>query len=341
MPFLRNAWYAAGWKHEIDDKPLSRTILDEPVVIFKGVDGEPVALIDRCSHRFAPLSLGKVDGDTIQCPYHGLTFGRDGSCVRNPHGKGAIVSSMHVKSFPALVQNGMIWIWAGDKEKVTGRPPSYDFLEQEGWSVMHGYLHVSANYELVTDNLLDLSHAEYLHPFIAPPGTAAAIRYKAVEKDGAVTAFHSMPDQPNTPLFKLLLDDAVERVDGRAHMHWQAPANMMLDTGATPVGESVEEGASIPQAHLLTPETENTTHYFWGLARNRLIDDAAITDMLFAGINNAFQFEDEPMIRAVHERMRGRALFDLSPALLPMDEAAVRARRILARRIAEERQVSA
>src|SRR5262245_38045826 len=128
MPFLRNAWYAAGWRHELDEKPIARIILEEPVVIFKGSDGAPVALADRCAHRFAPLSLGKVDGDTIQCPYHGLIYGRDGVCVRNPHGKGAITSAMAVPAYPSVTQNNVIWVWMGDKEAAkTSRPPQYAF----------------------------------------------------------------------------------------------------------------------------------------------------------------------------------------------------------------------
>lgn len=342
MPFLRNAWYAAGWRQEIDDKPVARRILDEPIVIYKGADGAPIALADRCAHRFAPLSLGKIDGDSITCPYHGLTFGRDGRCIRNPHGKGQITSSMSVSAYPTHVRNGMIWIWMGDKDKAAQcAPPAYDFLDDAGFTVIHGYLHVQAHYELVTDNLLDLSHAEYLHPFIAPPGSYANVQYKAVEKDGRVTAYHSMPNAENTPLFKLLMDESVRRIDGRAHMHWEAPANMMLDTGAIPVDPPDAASASTPQTHLLTPETENSTHYFWSFARDRMRNDASVSEMLREGITNAFVNEDEPMVRAIHERMGGKALFDLSPALLPMDEAAVRARRVLARRIAEEQSAGA
>lgn len=342
MGFLRNAWYAAGFADELQEGVISRTILDEPVLIFKGADGAPIALADRCAHRFAPLSRGKIEGETVQCPYHGLVFGKDGACVRNPLGKGAITSAMSVPAYLSAIQNGIVWIWMGDKDK--GRatpPPAYAFLDSHDFTVIKGYLHVEAHYELVTDNLLDLSHAEYLHPFIAPPGSYANVKYKAEEKNGAVVAYHSMPDAPTTPLFRLLMDEKVERIDGRAHMHWQAPANMMLDTGAVPVGHPDAASASTPQTHLLTPETENSTHYFWTFARDRMRNDASISDMLYEGISNAFTHEDEPMIRAIHQRMRGKSLFELSPALLPMDEAAVRARRILARRIAEEEGLTA
>jgi vanillate O-demethylase monooxygenase subunit len=231
----------------------------------------------------------------------------------------------------------MIWVWMGDREEAARVPaPTHDFLRQPHWTAIHGYLHVGADYQLVTDNLMDLSHAEFLHPFIAPPGTASSINFRAAQEGECVTAFHSMPDQPNTPLMRLLFDSPPERIDGRAHMHWRPPALMYLDVGATAVGHSEAEGAFLPQLHVLTPETESSTHYFWVAVHGAGQHKAQLTEMLRMGLDDAFRKEDEPMIRAVQSRMKGKPLFDLSPALLPMDEAAVRARRVLEKKIAAE-----
>ena len=83
--FLRNAWYVGAWATEVGrQKLLRRTLLDEPVVFYRREDGTPVALADKCAHRHAPLSEGKLTGDNIQCPYHGLTYDPDGTCVRAP-----------------------------------------------------------------------------------------------------------------------------------------------------------------------------------------------------------------------------------------------------------------
>lgn len=338
MPFLRNAWYVAAWDEELGEAPLSRTLLDEPVVLYRDAEGAPVALQDMCAHRFAPLSLGKVMGDRLQCPYHGLVYDKTGVCVHNPNGRGATPSALSVRNYPLRVSNGLIWIWFGEPEKATEvDPPQYDFLEADGWRTVRGYLHVSANYELVTDNLLDLTHAQFLHPFLASEGGYANVEYRAEQSGDRVSAFHNMPNSPLTGLFRLFCDESATRLDGRAHMHWEAPANMMLDVGAV-VLDSAQAGEDIalPGTHLLTPESEGATHYFWSMCRNRQMNNTQLDEVMRAGIANAFEYEDEPMIRAVFGRMRGKPLFEMSPALLPQDEAAVRARRILARRAASE-----
>src|SRR5947209_3739274 len=99
--YLRNAWYVAAWSDDLaDGQLLSRTILKEPVVLYRKADGHVAALQDRCPHRFAPLHMGKVvGGDRIQCPYHGLEFDASGACALNPHGQN-IPSRLRVRSFP-------------------------------------------------------------------------------------------------------------------------------------------------------------------------------------------------------------------------------------------------
>lgn len=341
MAFLRNAWYAACWDEDLGAEPLARTFLNEPVVIYRDSDGEAVALADRCAHRFAPLSLGRVDGDTIRCPYHGLVFDNGGTCVHNPHGKGARPSALNVRSYPLTVQNGMIWIWMGDVEKAESKtPPRYDFLYNDDTRTLHGTLFVRANYELVTDNLLDLSHAEFLHPFIMPEGVASTIKFSCVVDGDTVGAIHSMPEQDNTPLFALLMPE-VKRIDGRANNYWQAPANMYLDVGMHELDSGDRKDCGLPQVHLLTPESDTTTHYFWAVSRVLAKDSEQLDAAIYAGFSNAFENEDEPMIQAVQDRMGGIDLFALDPALLPMDEANVRARRELARLIREEQEAAA
>lgn len=337
MPYLKNAWYAAGWSAELGEQPVARIILEQPVVLFRGATGRPSALFDACPHRFAPLSLGRVTGSGIACGYHGLEFDGAGRCVRNPHGKGAIPAALAVRSYPLVEKYGMIWIWMGDVERADeGAIPPLAGLESSDLSWVHGQLHVAANYELVIDNLLDLTHVEFLHPFLASPGNSHRTAFRAEQKGEQVSAFYDIKGEPVSGLFQLLWDGDETHGDMHAYMHWHAPSNLYLDVGMSPAGGDTAAGAKIPSTHLLTPETEDTTHYFWAAGRNRRHGDEQISGMLHYGTQNAFENEDEPMIRAVRSRMRSNDLFAHGPALLPIDEAGVRARRVLKGKIDAE-----
>ena len=98
--WIRNAWHCAGWASELTaEAPLARTILGEPVVMYRTEDGAPVAMEDRCCHRFAPLSKGRVEGDDIRCMYHGLKFDPSGACIEVP-GAERIPPQFRVRTFP-------------------------------------------------------------------------------------------------------------------------------------------------------------------------------------------------------------------------------------------------
>jgi vanillate O-demethylase monooxygenase subunit len=199
-----------------------------------------------------------------------------------------------------------------------------------------GYLHVFANYELVSDNLLDLSHVAYLHPFLSNPDSPRRIRTRMKHEGNTVWSYFWQEEEPITPLFRTVWDSPSAVGDLRAHMRWTVPSNLYLDAGMTEVGASEQTGPAIPTAHLLTPETETATHYFWMVGRNRQQTNTELGKMIHEGVAQAFVSEDEPMIARVYENMAGADLFSLRPILLPGDAAAVQARRLLAKAIEHE-----
>lgn len=336
MTFLRNAWYAAGWGHDLGETPLARTLLGEPLVLFRTADGKAHALRDACPHRFAPLSLGKVLPDRIVCPYHGLEFDGAGHCVRNPHGKGAISAALAVRAYPLTERYGMMWVWMGEPGAAdVAKLPEIPRLDDPSCSWVHGSLHVQANYQLVIDNLLDLTHVEFMHPMLASPGNSQRTTIRAKQEGDLVSVFYDVTGEPITGLFQILWENDRSEADLHAYMHWQAPSTLYLDTGM--ISDEPDGGPKIPTVHFLSPESEGTAHYFWSAGRNRQHGNERVSQMLHFATQNAFENEDEPMIRAVRSRMDSNDLFAHRPALLPMDEAAVRARRVLQRLIDEER----
>ncbi len=181
--FLKNCWYVAAWDHELGDHelgdaPLARTILDEPVVFFRDSKGAPIALEDRCSHRHAPLSNGTIDGDCIRCGYHGLLFNRDGACAEVP-GQSKVPPGSAVRSYPVVEKWRWIWIWMGDPAQADeAHIPDFHWNDDPQWVSQGDRFHVGGGYRLLVDNLLDLSHVQYVHA--STLGTEKVVEFPVV-----------------------------------------------------------------------------------------------------------------------------------------------------------------
>ena len=162
--FIRNAWYIAAWADELKEKPLARRICDDPIVLFRDQSGRPAALVDRCCHRSAPLSLGEVVAEGIQCGYHGLTFDGSGACVAIP-GQSRISDGARVRSYPVVEKNQFIWIWMGEAARAdTSAIVDFPYHDDRAhWPNKHDCYRINANYMLMVDNLMDLTHLGYLH----------------------------------------------------------------------------------------------------------------------------------------------------------------------------------
>lgn len=162
--YLRNAWYMAGWSDEVGVTGLARKIIGKPVFLFRKADGTVAALLDRCPHRFAPLSRGTREGDTVVCGYHGLAFSAEGKCVRNPFGE-RVPAGSDIPVFAVAERDGIVWLWGGAADAAdVALIPDFGFIPDTPHSrTVRGYTLMQANYEYGTDNLLDLSHIEFVH----------------------------------------------------------------------------------------------------------------------------------------------------------------------------------
>jgi phenylpropionate dioxygenase-like ring-hydroxylating dioxygenase large terminal subunit len=344
--YLRNAWYVAAHSDELAGAPLGRMLLEESVVLYRTASGAVCALRDRCPHRFAPLSLGRIRGEELECGYHGLRFDRSGACAHNPHG--ARPSAAKVRAYPTLERYGYVWFWPGDPARADpALLPEFKFLgDSQRFTTMAGYLHVKAHYELIVDNLLDLSHAVFVHPHFAIPGLSAEEQLKATvtrttQEGNAVIAWRLRTGVPPNPTTREVFGFGPELVDSRSHMTWFPPALLSFDVGSSLTGTADEEGLCIPQAHLITPETALTSHYFFAACRNMKRDDAEAGRRFFEALDLAFRDQDEPMIEALQRNMGTTTdLDDLDPILLRTDSAPVMARRTLKRLIAAEGQLA-
>lgn len=162
--FLRNCWYMVGWATDFPaDAIVSFTVMDEPLAIYRKSDGTLSALEDRCPHRLVPLSVGRKEGDELRCMYHGLKFAADGRCTEIP-GQDRISAKVCVRSYPIEERHGAAWVWMGEAQKadVALIPPIIG-PDNPDWAMVCASFDIEANAELISDNLLDLSHAPFVH----------------------------------------------------------------------------------------------------------------------------------------------------------------------------------
>ena len=187
--YVRNAWYVAAWEEEIEsDKWLVRWLLDEPRLIYRKKEAPGYAmLVDRCPHRFAPLSLGQRSGDSVVWRYHGLRFSPDGACIQTPAG-GEPPAHLRALSTPVIASHNLLWFWPGDPLLADSSTiPDFSFLDSQ--TVWKGRSLFAGNYELLADNLMDLSHVDHLHALTFATAGATARAFLDVhegEKDTIV-----------------------------------------------------------------------------------------------------------------------------------------------------------
>ncbi|MHA3792649.1 aromatic ring-hydroxylating dioxygenase subunit alpha [Sphingomonas sp. YL-JM2C] len=337
MSFLRNCWYVAGWADELaEGAPLARTIAGDAILFWR--DGASLfAVADRCPHRLAPLHMGRTDGATVRCGYHGLAFdGVSGRCTDNPHG--AITSALAIRTYPCVERHRILWVWTGDPDRADPAAiPDMGFVDRAGeHAFSKGYMHTAAGHKLLEDNILDLSHADYLHPATLGGGSITRTRAHVEERGDAVFVQWLASGEPAIPIFRPEMPDPLIDTDMWTEVLWHPDGVMILRTGATPMGRPRAEGIDTWNAHVMTPETATTTHYFYCNSRNYRTDDPAYNAAMAAGLRIAFEQEDKPMIEAQQRALGEADLFDLRPALLAIDNGSTRARRIHARLVADE-----
>ena len=327
--FLKNSWYVAAWDREVSRNLLARTLLGEPVVLYRKEDGTPVALEDRCCHRHLPLSMGSLESDFLRCGYHGLKFNPSGKCVEIP-GQDSVPPQARVRAYPLVERYNWVWIWMGDPSKAdSALVPNWWWAEHKDWSFTQpDRVHVKCNYQLVSDNVLDVTHLAYVHA--SSIGAASITEFPgSVEREERLVRFTRwIKDRPPPPLYKRAGGFA-GNVDRWQIVEHTPPCFTVNFAGCKDERTRIELNAlSAP-----TPETANTTHYFFGFVRNFGLKDAEIDAICSRDMVKVFN-EDFPVLEA-QQRM-----IDLQPAAprvdIKVDAAPLAARRMLEAMLAKE-----
>lgn len=312
------------------------------MVFYRGLEGAVVAVEDFCPHRGAPLSLGYVENGHLVCGYHGLVMGGDGKTVDMP---GQRVRGFPCnKTFAAVERYGFIWVWPGDQAQAD--PALIHHLEwavSDEWAYGGGLFDIQCDYRLMIDNLMDLTHETYVHASSigqkeideAPPVTT-------VNGDEVVTARH-MENIMAPPFWRMALrgnnlaDDVP--VDRWQICRFTPPSHVLIEVGVAHAGKggytaAAEHKAASIVVDFITPQTDTSIWYFWGMARNFNPQDEALTASIREGQGKIFS-EDLEMLERQQQNLLAHPTRNLLK--LNIDAGGVQSRKVLERLIARER----
>ena len=311
-PFVFDDWYVAAFANEVGPRLLARTLLGRGVVMYRNAQGQVVAMEDRCPHRSMPLSAGELQADHIVCGYHGMRFNAQGDCVHVPS-QATCPRSMGVRTYATLERGPLVWIWMGTHDSAdVGRLPPQPWLTSGDWEISQGYMHLKASYVRLHENLLDLTHLSFLHAksFGTPDYASAA--YDTEIGDGHFVVKRNVVPTTLPPVWA---EPTGIKGQGQAA---RIVRSEFLNPGLHEVSvsfhdctlpEENRETFRIRTAHLPTPETATSTHYFVVHGRDFAQQDKAMT-----------RFMHDQLFVAFHEDVTGLALQEEVLARTPASE---------------------
>jgi phenylpropionate dioxygenase-like ring-hydroxylating dioxygenase large terminal subunit len=344
MAFVLNAWYVVAWPHEVvSDKVLARTVCDNAMVLWRSADGTVNALEDRCPHREMPMRLGLLEPNGLRCSYHGLLFATDGRCIEIPGQDVRISAGLQIRRYPTVEKYGWIWVWPGDAAQADPNrvPAMYAHNDRTNVALEGRVAHFKANYLMLVENLLDLTHEPHLHP--TSLGNAAVFESppeQYVEDDG-VRVERWMLNKIPSPFWVKLVKAATGYegpCDRWQKIFFEPPSSIYLDVGAgIPDGRArsgdKSNSAWLTNNHFITPETEKSVFDFWSIASN-CIEPQVLKET--ADYSAATIFVEDGTALAgcqeVMDRHPGRPFYSI-----PTDKAGLGARRLVDQLLAAEK----
>lgn len=334
-------WYCAAFADEVTRAPLGRTLCDRQVVLYRTEAGEPVALADRCPHRQAPLSRGLLLGDNLECPFHGMLYAPDGSCLDVPSQK-TVPRRARVRSYPVKDRDGHVWIWMGETKPEPALIPDMHWLVDPSLAAVKGMFEIRSHFLPTLDNLLDDSHLSFVHrKSIGTPKIVKA----PIEIEGGddwVGFSRWTLDTPPSAMHAKA-GGFVTNVDRWFIVRYVKPTTVLIDVGSAPVGSGAprgdrSKGIGLFSNGTVTPSTASRCFYFWHTARTFGRDDPALSTLMLSEMTTTFA-EDVDILEATQAN-RDRDRERIEPLNLAGDAVALKARRIIANLIAIEAQRS-
>jgi phenylpropionate dioxygenase-like ring-hydroxylating dioxygenase large terminal subunit len=334
----KNQWYIAAWSSEVTRKPIERWIMDEPVAFYRKEDGSAVAVDGRCPHHWFPLGKSELHGDNIRCGYHGLEFAPDGACVAAPFLE-RVPSACRIKSYAVAERWKWIWIWPGDPALADESmiPDHFEAKLTDASYQAEPALHaeVEARYQLLNDNLLDLTHVEVLHASTIGESGIGRVEEEVESGPTFISSFRTVADAPVPPAFSAFLGN--RNADRRFGLKWNLPGlHYGFDSFSAPApgGQGGEHIGRLNVFHAITPARRNSCHYFAATSRDFAIGDEAVSEIFRGAVAATL---DQDVFAAVEVERLLQAGGRPAEMLFRSDATLVKGRRLLEHMIAAER----
>ncbi len=323
--FLRNYWYVVATSAELTQKLMARTVLNESLVLYRGAEGQVVAMEDLCPHRSLPLSMGELVGDRVRCGYHGLEFDCTGRCVRIP-GQEHIAAGWKVKTYPIVERWRWIWVWMGDPTLADPATiPNMFWNDDPNWTFTGGLFEIKCDHKLLVDNLLDLSHESFVHRSTIGNDAVAETPAKTEIVGESVHVTRLMENCPPPPLYTKLKSFS-GNINRSQHIIFSPPSNILIESKSTAAKSDGGDALEYRVLNAITPSTPSSCYHFWSVPRN-FAPGEEVTALFHKGSVTAFS-EDVTVLEAQQKAIEARG-GDVQWKNFNVDAGNVAARRIV------------
>ncbi len=289
QPTFRRFWYPVILCSQLTDGPQAFELLGEPLVLWLDQHGQPTAMRDRCCHRTAKLSLGKVERGRICCPYHGWEFGSDGACVRVPQLDAgcAIPANYAVDAYRCAERYGYVWVCLGDPlidipTIAEADNPSYRLIHEfyEPWQCAG---------LRVMENELDLAHPTFVHTqTFGSEDHPTPDKLEITESDWGIHV-HGMLGVVNPEQQRQNLNMADEQTMRTLDMDWFMPFTIKLKI-------TYPNGLEHIVVNTMTPISDRVSQMVQFCVRNDSEDDTPAADAI--AFDRAVTLEDKRILES-------------------------------------------
>jgi vanillate O-demethylase monooxygenase subunit len=331
--YPHNAWYALAASQEVSHEPFGTRALDRPVVLYRITDGSAVALADRDAHRPYPLSLGRVQGDTIVSGYSGFAYDRHGTCVRVPT-QTQVPYGAHVPSYPVHEHDGLVWVWLGEPSLAERRPPEQTpWLSDPAWTTFGGQWETGAHIQLLLENFADITHVAVVDPVISPPALAAEVTppLQVQLTETTVTFHREWPPAPVPAWQAAVTGVSPEQAYPQREEGAFLSPGLWTDRWDTMMPENDGGTQTFRFTHAVTPVDARTTRHIWRVSRNFAPGEAATE--AFLPIFESYYRRVQEILQTMQRVIDTDGYDEVSVAA---DIAALQVRKIMRRLVADE-----